>query len=71
MSKTKNKITIEDLVKDKKLNVVPGWKFIPKQWLNKKNPSLEEVHKRLSKFKGSLAEEISNVLLLFINSKHC
>lgn len=52
--------TIKDLQKAG-IPVIPGNEYIPKEWLPKKLVSLQEVHKRLSKIKGSLAEDIARI----------
>lgn len=53
-------ITIKDLQKAG-IPVIPGNEYIPKKWLPKRPISLQEVHKRLSKIKGSLAEDIAQM----------
>lgn len=59
MSVIKN-VTIQELIR-KGLPISPGSKYIPRGWIPKKAPSLQEIHKRLSKIKGDLAEEIARM----------
>ncbi len=54
--KTKT-ITIKQL-QEQGFPVTEGSKYIPKSWIPKNNITLAEVHKRLSKIKGSLDKEI-------------
>ena len=60
MSVTKNKITVQDLIK-MGLPITPGDKYIPKEWIPKKAPSLVEIRRRLSKIKESLAETVARM----------
>lgn len=60
MAVTKERVTIQEL-RRKGLPVVPGSEYIPKSWIPKKVPTLQEIHKRLSKIKGDLAEEIGRM----------
>lgn len=60
MAVIKEHITIEEL-RRMGFPVTSGSKYIPKSWLPKRVPSLQEIHKRLSKIKGSLAEEIARM----------
>ena len=53
-------ITIQDLQKAR-VPVTPGSVYIPKSWLPRRPVSLEEVHHRLAKIKGSLAEDIAKM----------
>ena len=53
-------ITIQDLQKAG-VPVTPGSVYIPKSWLPRRPVSLEEVHRRLAKIKGSLAEDIAKM----------
>jgi len=39
--------------------VTPGNAYIPKRWLPKRAIPLAEVHRRLAKIRGSLADDIA------------
>ncbi len=60
MSTVKDKITIQYLI-SKGFPITPGNKYIPKSMLPKRTISLHEIHKRLSKIKGNLDEEIYRI----------
>ena len=53
-------LTIRDLRREG-MPIVPGSDYVPKSSLPKKVLSLQEIHKRLSKVKGALAETISRM----------
>ena len=54
------KITIQEL-RRRGISITPGSKYIPRHWISKKIPSLQAIHKILSKIKGSLDGEISRM----------
>ena len=60
MAVIKDKVTFQEL-RRKGLPISSGSKYILKSWIPKRVPSLQEIHKRLSKIKGDMAEEIANM----------
>jgi len=53
-------ITIKEL-QQRGVHIVPGNEYIPPSWLPKRNVPIEEVHKRLAKIRGSLADDIAQM----------
>jgi hypothetical protein len=61
MAKVKNgHVTIRDL-QERGSHITPGDKYIPKSWLPKRDIPIEEVHKRLAKIQGNLADDIAQM----------
>jgi hypothetical protein len=61
MAKVKNhQVTIKDLQR-RGIPITPGNEYIPKRWLPKRPVSLEEVHRRLAKIRGSLADDVAQM----------
>ena len=59
MAKVKERqLTIHEL-QQAGLSVVPGRTYVRKEWLPKRHISLQALHRKLAKFTGSLADEIS------------
>ena len=61
MAKIKNHhVTISDL-QQRGVPITPGNDYIPRSWLPKRNVPIEEVHRRLAKIHGSLADDIAQM----------
>jgi len=58
-AKTKH-VTIQEL-RQRGVPITPGNKYIPKRWLPKRDIPLEEVHRRLAKIRGSLANDVAQM----------
>ena len=53
-------VTIKDLQR-RGVHITPGDEYIPKSWLPKRNIPIEDVHRRLAKIQGSLANDIAQM----------
>ena len=61
MGKVKDRqVTIKDLQR-RGVRITPGNEYIPKRWLPKRDVPIEEVHRRLAKIRGSLADDIAEM----------
>ena len=59
MAKVKNHhVTIKDLQR-RGIHITPGDEYIPKSWLPKRDIPLKEVHRRLAKIQGNLADDVA------------
>ena len=61
MAKVKNHhATIKEL-QARGVRITPGKAYIPKRWLPARDIPIEEVHRRLAKILGSLADDFAKM----------